>query len=195
MRESLRRQLVVVSNLQHNVLPGAHIEESHPSPNAFVQRSSLLDSNTSNGRFCSRKSLVNGAWGIGSNRSRLVSFERVAITPNRSKYMLGKVCADGGTKVDSASRTYGSSQQSDLITHDCGTRSDAYYHTCGMSIYCVHKPERSMWRCLCNISLHEPLTMIPQSANILVSLSSSHFTLSAGDPRSAPAVEPHARPA
>jgi len=66
---------------------------------------------------------------------------------------------DGGTKFDSASKTYGSSQQSDLITHYCGTRSDAYYHTFGMSICCIHKPESCMWRCLCSISLHKPLTM------------------------------------
>jgi hypothetical protein len=94
----LRRQHGdLVSNLQHNVLPGAHIDESHPLPNAFVQRSSLLDSSTSNPGFCSRKPLANTAWGIDSDRSRWLSFERcecprtLAIPPGRSERMLGKV--------------------------------------------------------------------------------------------------------
>lgn len=92
MRKPLSRHFDdVVSNLQHNVLPGAHIDESHPSPNAFVQRSSLLDSKPSNGRFCSRKSLANGACCTDCNRSRRVAFDCVgfpwtpAIPPIRSE--------------------------------------------------------------------------------------------------------------
>jgi hypothetical protein len=154
MRKPLSRHFDdVVSNLQHNVLPGAHIDESHPSPNAFVQRSSLLDSKPSNGRFCSRKSLANGACCTDCNRSRRVAFDCVglsrkpAIPPIRSKQILSEVYADGGTKFDSTSRTDGDTQQNDVLPchHHCGTRSGAHYHTFGISICCFHKLES----CIC----------------------------------------------